>query len=88
MWLFAGCAVHSLIDMATHYDDGPLLFFPFAWAIRLHRPISYWDRRHYGSQFVVFEVGLDAALVAYLAWPSIRHRLTRHRVDLALRRRP
>ena len=64
LWLFAGCAVHSLIDLATHYDDGPPRFFPFAWAIRLHRPISYGDRRHYGSQFVVFEIGLDAALVA------------------------
>lgn len=66
--MFAGCAVRSLIDLATLYDDGPVIFFPFAWTIRLHSPVSYWDRRHYGSQFVVFELVLDAALIAYLAW--------------------
>jgi hypothetical protein len=71
-WLFAGCAIHALIDLATHYDDGPLLFFPFAWTIRLHSPVSYGDRRHYGSQFFVFELALDAALVAYLAWTPVR----------------
>ncbi len=86
-WLFAGCAVHTLIDLATHYDDGPVIFFPFEWTIRLHSPVSYWDRRHFGSQFFVFELCLDAALLVYLAWPSIRHRLTRHSVDPALRRR-
>ncbi len=48
LWLFAGCAVRSLIDLATQYD-GAVSFFLFAWTIRLHRPISYWDRRHYGS---------------------------------------
>lgn len=63
-WLFAGCAVHTIIDLATHYDDGPVIFFPFEWAIRLHSPVSYWDRRHFGGQFFVFEVGLDIALIA------------------------
>jgi len=87
-WLFAGYAVHTLIDLATHYDDGPVIFVPFEWTIRLHSPVSYWDRRHFGNQFFVFEVGLDIALIAYLAWPSIRRWLTRHRANLALWRRP
>ncbi len=78
-WLFAGCAAHALIDLATHYDDGPLLFSPSAWTIRLHSPVSYGDRRHHGSQFVVFELALDAALVACLAWTPVRRWFARCR---------
>ncbi len=78
-WLCAGCAVHSLIDLATHHNDGPLLFFPFEWTIRFQSPVSYWDRQHYGGQFFVFEVSLDLLLLAYLAWSPARRRLARKR---------
>lgn len=27
LWFVAGCALHSFIDILTHYDDGPLVFF-------------------------------------------------------------
>lgn len=27
-WFAAGCLVHTLIDIPTHANDGPLIFFP------------------------------------------------------------
>jgi membrane-bound metal-dependent hydrolase YbcI (DUF457 family) len=28
-WLAAGAGLHTAVDTLTHYDDGPLLLFPF-----------------------------------------------------------
>lgn len=44
----AGALLHSLIDIAVHHDDGPLVFFPVSWSIRFTSPVSYWDPDHYG----------------------------------------
>ncbi len=33
-WLALGLALHSAVDILTHHDDGPLLFFPFDWRYR------------------------------------------------------
>ena len=66
-----GCAVHSLIDIAVHHDDGPLLFFPIDWTTRFISPVSYWDPDHYGD--IVGPIDLAVTVVggsAYLigAW--------------------
>ena len=74
-WFAAGCLVHSAIDIPTHANDGPLLFFPLEWTTRFHSPISYWDPRHYGRQFTIFELGLDLVLLAYLGIPWVVRRL-------------
>jgi hypothetical protein len=66
-----GCMVHAAVDLFTHYNDGPVLFFPFDWHIRFHSPISYWDKAHYASQFVYFEVGLNIVLLGYLFLPQL-----------------
>jgi hypothetical protein len=42
LWFVAGCSLHSLVDILTHYDDGPLVFFPLNWTYRFHS-ISYWE---------------------------------------------
>lgn len=47
--LSAGCGLHTVIDILTHNDDGPLVFFPFNWQYRFSSPISYWDPEHYGN---------------------------------------
>lgn len=50
-WLTAfaiGCLLHSVVDVLTHHDDGPLLLFPFDWDTRFHSPVSYWDPAHGG----------------------------------------
>ncbi|MBI5965201.1 MAG: metal-dependent hydrolase [Chloroflexi bacterium] len=66
-----GCMIHSVVDILTHYNDGPVLFFPFDWHTRFHGPVSYWDKAHYASQFVYFEVGLNIVLLGYLFLPKL-----------------
>jgi hypothetical protein len=61
-----GAGIHTVIDIATHVDDGPLLFFPFNWSYRLQSPISYWDPEHYGLIFAPLEHLLDVALIFIL----------------------
>jgi hypothetical protein len=74
-WFLASCLFHAFIDVFTHYDDGPLLFFPFDWQYRFFSPVSYWDRDHYGAIFSRFERILDVLLVLYLSIPLIVQRL-------------
>ncbi|MDY6941218.1 MAG: metal-dependent hydrolase [Cyanobacteriota bacterium] len=76
-WFFCACAFHSLVDILTHVDDGPLLFFPLDWTTRWQSPVSYWDPRHYGREFARFEGSLDAILTIYLVGPWVYRRLRR-----------
>ena len=70
-WFFLACLLHSVIDILTHVDDGPLLFFPFDWSTRFHSPVSYWDDRYYGREFQQFELFLNFSLILYLVTPLI-----------------
>ena len=54
-WFAAACGLHTLIDIPLHADDGPLILFPLDWSTRVHSPVSYWDPKHYGRQFAIFE---------------------------------
>ncbi len=77
-WFAVGCGLHSAIDIATHYHDGPLLLWPFDWRTRFESPISYWDRRHYAAIVAPVEHGLDLAVLVGLgarAWILRRGRL-------------
>ena len=65
-WFLLACLFHTTVDIFTHADDGPLLFFPFEWSIRFNSPISYWDPRYYGREFALFELTLDLFLFIYL----------------------
>lgn len=65
-WFLLACLLHSVVDIFTHADDGPLLFFPLEWTIRFHSPISYWDPQYYGREFRIFERVLNAVLLLYL----------------------
>ncbi len=65
-WFLLACLLHSVVDILTHADDGPLLFFPFNWVLRFHSPISYWDPRYHGREFSRFELILDGLFVFYL----------------------
>lgn len=68
-WFFSACFLHSLVDIFTHVDDGPLLLFPLNWTTRFSSPISYWDTRFYGGEFMMFEAVLDLVLLLYLMLP-------------------
>jgi hypothetical protein len=69
-----GGMVHSIIDVLTHYDDGPVLFFPFDWYTRFYSPVSYWDRAHHASQFFWVELGINLVLLGYLFLPKLIER--------------
>lgn len=66
-WFAVACGGHALIDIFTHHDDGPLLFFPFNWSYRFSSPVSYWDSRHGGRIFAPVEHLLDLAILVYFA---------------------
>ncbi|HAA28267.1 MAG TPA: hypothetical protein DCE56_12030 [Cyanobacteria bacterium UBA8553] len=65
-WFLVACLLHSFVDIFTHADDGPLLFFPLEWSIRFHSPISYWNFQYYGREFRIFEYSLNAVFLLYL----------------------
>ncbi len=65
-WFLMACLLHSLVDILTHHNDGPVLFWPLNWNIRFSSPISYWDPAHFGSQVGTFEWIFDLSLVGYL----------------------
>lgn len=78
-WLALGLALHSAVDILTHHDDGPLLFFPFDWRYRFPSPLSYWDPARFGRAFTVFEYGLDSLVAVYFALKGARRWLARRK---------
>jgi len=75
LWFVLGCMAHSIVDVLTHYDDGPVLFFPFDWHTRFYSLISYWDKAHYAGLFIYFEIGLNIILLSYLFLPKLLARI-------------
>lgn len=67
LWFALAAAFHTAIDILTHHNDGPLLFFPFDFHTRYISPVSYWDPNHYGRIFTQLEIGLDLLLTGYFA---------------------
>ena len=65
-WFAIGCGMHTAVDIFTHADDGPVLFFPIDWHKRFHAPVSYWDPMHGGRIFRIIEHLLDVLMVGYL----------------------
>jgi hypothetical protein len=70
-WFFMACFLHSIVDVFTHVDDGPLLLFPFDWQMRFRSPMSYWDNRYYGREFQQFEQVLNLIFILYLVSPRV-----------------
>ncbi len=78
-WVALGAMSHSMVDIFTHHDDGPLLLFPFDWQLRFQSPISYWDPRYYGRVVSALEHLMDLGALLYLLLPWWR---SRHRASL------
>jgi hypothetical protein len=76
-WLGLACILHTAIDIPLHYDDGPLLFFPFDWETRFYSPVSYWDPARYGRPFAIFEHLLLLGMLLYLLVDWWRRRQAR-----------
>lgn len=76
LWLLAGAALHSAIDILTHHGDGPLLLFPVQWSVRYESPISYWNPGHGAEVVAAAEHLLDLGILAYFGWQWRGHGLT------------
>ena len=70
----SGSMIHSIVDIFTHHDDGPQLFFPFEWQTRFYSPVSYWDSRYFATQVLWIELGINILLLAYLFLPKLIQR--------------
>ena len=75
-WFLLSCLLHTALDIPTHHNDGPLLFFPFDWKTRFISPISYWDKARGARRFFVFESALVIILLIYLLAPWLSSRLS------------
>jgi len=65
-WLSTASLLHTAIDIPLHYDDGPLLLFPFEWETRFRSPVSYWDPKRYGRIFAPLEHIFVLIVLIYL----------------------
>lgn len=65
-WLTCSAMLHTLFDIALHYDDGPLYLWPFNWDIRFYSPVSYWDPEHYGVPAAIYEHLMDIVFIGIL----------------------
>ncbi len=70
-WFLLACLLHSGVDILTHVDDGPLVFFPFDWSTRFASSVSYWDDRYYGREFQMFEQSLNVVFLIYFLSPRL-----------------
>ena len=71
-WFFGSCLLHTLVDIPVHHDDGPLIFWPLNWSYRFASPLSYWDRNHYASIVIPFEITLAIVLLARIVWQRFK----------------
>ena len=69
-----GCWIHTLCDIFTHHDDGPLIFFPFDWHYRFISAISYWDKEHFAQIVFPIEHLMDALLLIFITYWLIRRK--------------
>ena len=52
---FASALLHVLCDLPVHNDDAHRHFLPLThW--RFFSPVSYWDPKHFGRYFAIFEL--------------------------------
>ncbi len=74
-----GTGLHTLVDIPTHHNDGPLLLFPFDWTLRYASPVSYWDPAAGGRILAPIDLGLTVLCIVFLAlaWRRSRGAYTR-----------
>lgn len=74
-WFLSACLLHSIVDILTHHDDGPLLLFPFDLTTRYSSPVSYWDPQYGGRVFARFEFVFAISLLLYWIWPWLKRKV-------------
>ena len=67
LWFLIGWAGHTVADFLTHVDDTRPLFWPLSgweWS----SPVSYYNPRHYGREFIAVEHGGMLVLSLWLLY--------------------
>lgn len=67
--VLAGALSHSLVDIVSHVEDGPLVLWPLENSIRIRGPVSHWNPAHGGIWVTAIETG---GVVAFAAWQAFR----------------
>jgi membrane-bound metal-dependent hydrolase YbcI (DUF457 family) len=70
----AGAASHSVADIFSHIDDGPLLFWPLNSQIRFTGVISHWESGRGGLLMTLIECSafLGAFIMTCVKWSTLR----------------
>lgn len=68
LWFATGCALHTLLDIPSHHNDGPLLLWPFDFKTRYLSPYSYWSKDHHGGIISRIEHIIDLAILLWWIW--------------------
>lgn len=69
MIILAGALSHSLVDIASHVEDGPLVFWPLENTIRITGPVSHWNPAYGGFWITGIEIG---GAIAVVVWQVVR----------------
>ncbi len=78
LWLLLGWAGHTVVDFLTHVDDLRPLFWPFLdW--KWPSPVSYYNPRYYGREFMLVLHASMLAVVVALFVRRLRERRERER---------
>lgn len=78
----ASALIHTGIDFLVHREDAHMSLWPLTrW--KFISPVSYWDWRHFGRYFSVFEMALGL-LMAGLLFLRFRHIAARAALGLAM----
>ena len=64
----AGCFCHSLVDIYTHVDDGPIVFWPFDWQQRFTGIVSHWDSNYGGNLVMLVEMTIMLMAVLVMVY--------------------
>ncbi len=72
-FFFASMFFHSVFDFPVHHDDAHSHFLPIS-QYKFQSPLSYWDPRHYGQYFMIFESVLVLVLFFRLQKKSLKIR--------------
>ena len=76
LWFLIGWTGHTIADFLTHVDDTRPLFWPLSgweWS----SPVSYYDPRFYGREFLALEHGGMLVISLWLLYRRVRGRAKR-----------
>jgi len=76
--LFASMLMHSFFDLLTHNIDAHHHFLPLSDYV-FRSPVSYWDFKHFGITFLIFEATVTFSYGYYL---YINSKIKNHRTAL------